>query len=241
MLERELDAVTGIGRIAFKDCVNAAVAGHGEQVGALALSLRKIMRKHINTPDQTKLTRQLNEEFSHLSASGKFATAVLGTYYGPAHSLILSNAGHPPPLWHSSSENQWRLLTPDVIEQVDEIPRDLANLPLGIIEPTAYEQFIVQVGVGDTVVFYTDSLIEAMDASGLQLGPEGLLDLAQEIGSSSPASLCDALLDRVGEFRHATEADDDVTLVVLQQNAGEPPPKSLGFWVDTLGRLVTGR
>ncbi len=220
----------------------ADVAGHGESVGDLALSLRKLLRKNINTPDQTRLTRQLNEEFSGISSAGKFATAVIGTYYGPTHSMILSNAGHPPPLWYSAAKGTWNLLTHDLAESDSSIrPKDLDNLPLGIIEPTEYRQFAVQIGLDDLIVFYTDSLIEAADANGRQLGPEGLIELARSLEMIEPADVCDTLLERVAAFRDASEADDDVTLLVLRHNAGTPASKSVGEWADALGRLITGR
>ncbi len=220
----------------------ADVAGHGESVGDLALSLRKLLRKNINTPDQTRLTRQLNEEFSGISSEGKFATAVIGTYYGPTQSMILSNAGHPPPLWYSAVDSTWKLLTPELAESNSSVrPKDLDNLPLGIIEPTEYHQFAVQIGIDDLIVFYTDSLIEAADADGRQLGPSGLLGLANALDAGEPAEVCDSLLARVGEFRDADVADDDVTLLVLRHNAGKPPSRSAGEWASTLGRLITGR
>ncbi len=95
--------------------------------------------------------------------------------------------------------------------------------------------------MGDAVVFYTDSLIEAMDEQGRQLGPEGLLKIAEQAESDSLSTFCNSLLARVATFRQATQADDDLTVVILRLNAGEPPSKSIGDWVDTLGRLITGR
>ncbi|MCA9626374.1 MAG: serine/threonine-protein phosphatase [Myxococcales bacterium] len=218
----------------------ADVSGHGEGVGDLALKLRKLLRKNINTPDQSRLTRQLNEEFSRLASSGRFATAVIATYYGPTNSLIVSNAGHPPPLWYSASRDEWSLLVPDAASAVVEVPGAIANLPLGIIEPTEYRQFTVQLGLGDVLMLYTDSLIESADSSGRQVGPQGLLELARSIGACEPSSLCDALLDRLTSYRGGADSDDDVTLMILRHNAGQAS-QSLGEWASTLGRLITGR
>lgn len=42
----------------------------------------------------------------------------------------------------------------------------MANLPLGIIEPTPYAQFAVPLQPDDLVVLYTDALIETRDPQG---------------------------------------------------------------------------
>lgn len=219
----------------------ADVSGHGEAVGELALTLRKMLRKNINTPDQTRLTRQLNAEFSKLSSEGKFATAVIGTYLGPTQSLLISNAGHPPPLRYSAKDQTWELLTADDAMDHKDALGEIANLPLGIIEPTEYRQFAVQLGLDDVVVFYTDSLIEATDADGRQLGPEGLLKLLSSLGPCESGTLCDTLLDRLKVYRGGIEANDDVTLLVLRHNAGKAPGKSTGEWINAIGRLITGQ
>jgi phosphoserine phosphatase RsbU/P len=219
----------------------ADVAGHGESVGDLALSLRKLMRKHINTPDQTKLTRQLNKEFAALKTSGRFATAVLATYYSPTHSLIVSNAGHPPPLWYSASRDRWQLLTPQTAgHKALDITDGLENLPLGIIEPTEYHQFAVPLELGDLVVLYTDSLIEAATPSGRQIGSEGLLDLVRTLRCNDSTALCSDLLSGLASYREHAPVNDDETVLVLRHNEGEPHRKSLNEWVGTIGRLMTG-
>ena len=88
----------------------ADIAGHGANVGALAGRLRKLMRKHINTLDQTRFARAINHEFSKLSKAGSFATALLTTYFAPTDHLIICNAGHPRPLIYRADSQTWALL-----------------------------------------------------------------------------------------------------------------------------------
>jgi hypothetical protein len=40
----------------------ADIAGHGESVDGFAIALRKLMRKYINTLDQTRFARAINRE-----------------------------------------------------------------------------------------------------------------------------------------------------------------------------------
>ena len=110
----------------------ADVSGHGDMVGEVAGHLRALMRKHINNLDQTRFVQALNREFSALAADGTFATALLTTYFAPTDHLITCNAGHPTPLLYRVREGRWHFLKHDMPDHVDR----LANLPLGVIDPT---------------------------------------------------------------------------------------------------------
>ena len=53
------------------------------------------------------------------------------------------------------------------VEPMDEtVDQFGGNIPLGIMDLANYDQFDVRLKVGDLVVCYTDSLLEARDASG---------------------------------------------------------------------------
>lgn len=228
----------------------ADVAGHGDVVADLAAALRRLMRKHINTLDQTRFARDLNREFAELSASGRFATALLTTYFAPTDQLILVNAGHPRPLWYDASAGQWHVLDEaqrdeldSGAEQADEADarywgKPVSNLPLGVIEPTEYVQFAVKLGPHDLVLAYTDSLVEARDPHGAMLGEAGLLAMVQTLDATRPATLAPALQLALTDYRGGQPPDDDQTLLLLHHNATEPPPLSMGQAVKSLAKMV---
>jgi sigma-B regulation protein RsbU (phosphoserine phosphatase) len=120
----------------------------------------------------------------------------------------------------------------------------LANLPLGIIDPTEYSQFAVPLAPGDCVLIYTDSLIEATSPAGEQLGESGLLRLATETGGrqpfaqSSPEMFCETLLSRLDAYRGGEPANDDVTMLLLQHNGANPAGQSVAQWTRTIGRML---
>ncbi len=90
---------------------------------------------------------------------------------------------------------------------------DVGNLPWGLDDQTPYQQFSVQLERGDLVLFYSDAMIEAADPAGRQLGEEGLLTLARDLGAEDPLRAGRALLDSVAGHRGGLEADDDLTIV----------------------------
>ena len=224
----------------------ADIAGHGESVDRLAIALRKLMRKHINTLDQTRFARSLNRELAALDQSGRFATAVLATYFAPTKHLILCNAGHGRPLWYSAKHDQWRYLD---LESAGDCPtlklsnaryhlERLANLPLGIVDPINYQQFAVELAHGDIVVLCTDAVTECSDDAGELLGETGLLALARQLGSDDRSRIGERLVDAIESRRNGRAAADDQTLIVLEHSDTGPPRPSLARTVRTLAKMI---
>src|SRR5687768_16715973 len=87
----------------------ADVSGHGQAVAQVAASLRTLMRRFVNFVDQGRLVRGLNTEFASLAEMGSFATAVVATYWAPTDDLVISNAGHPRPLWYRARARAWEV------------------------------------------------------------------------------------------------------------------------------------
>ena len=140
----------------------ADVSGHGAKVSQIATGLRSLMRKHVNQIDQTRFVRSMNQQFQTLASIGSFATAVVTTFFAPTNHLSLCNAGHPPPLIYRAATKIWDFLEHKPSTESSEP----GNVPLGILDLTEYDQFDVKLKVGDLVLCYTDSLIEARDANG---------------------------------------------------------------------------
>jgi len=191
----------------------ADVSGHGDDVSRLAARLRELMHKHVNAWDQSEFVRDLNESFRQEVTRGKFATAVLVGLHAPSGQLVLTNGGHPPPLWYHSQTRQWELLNSTCAACTDP----LLDLPLGIIPGTKYHQSLVQLEPGDLLILYSDGLAEAQNPAGVMLNERGLLKLAGRLPTDSAAAAGRALLAAVDSYRTDTPAQDDETVVALQR------------------------
>jgi phosphoserine phosphatase RsbU/P len=224
----------------------ADVAGHGESVDRLALVLRNLMRKYINTLDQTRFARALNRELTAADDSGRFATAILLTYFAPTRHLMMCNAGHGRPLWYSAKRQQWQFLDLELAGACPSLTMSkaryhferLANLPLGILDPIDYEQFAVELDLGDIVVLCTDAITESDDGTGQLLGEAGLLALVRELGSDNRIGLGERLVRAVDLRRVGKPAADDQTLIVLEHSETSPPGPSLARTVRTLSKMI---
>jgi sigma-B regulation protein RsbU (phosphoserine phosphatase) len=193
----------------------ADVAGHGASVRELASTLRGLMRRHVNQLNQTRFVRLLNAQFTELSESGIFATAVVTTFFAINNHLSLCNAGHPPPLLYTAATGKWAFL-----ERAHGEGPSSGGLPLGIEDVFDYTDFEVRLRKGDMVLCYTDSLIEAKFSDGELLGTEGLLALMQTLDAAKPetliASMLAAIILQTGD---AGLAADDITALLFRAKA----------------------
>jgi len=225
-------AMCGAGRIAR--FAVADVAGHGHLVADLGMSLKKLMRKHINVLNQTKLAQALNREYLQISKSRGFATALLATYFSPEDRLIICNIGHPEPLRYEAATGLWSILREEPAADAEQD----RNMPLGVLEPTVYSQFTVTLMPGDLVLIHSDWLTEARDNTGDELGVEGLLALLKECDAGRPADLIHSILDAVETHRGTKESEDDQTLILLHHNGSKPPRQSLGEKARTMMKML---
>lgn len=190
----------------------ADVTGHGLAVQETAIGLRTLMRKYVNFIDQTRFVQSMNSQFSALSQNGTFATAVVTTFFAPTNRLSLCNAGHPPPLLYWGAKKKWSYL--EQVESAD--PESASNLPLGVIDIADYEQFEVDLKVGDLVLCYTDSLCESYAADGTMLGQAGLLAAIAEVPVNDPGTYVPRLLAHIGSLRDGNLQNDDVTTLLFR-------------------------
>ncbi len=221
--------------------VLADVAGHGKIVAATAAGLRDLMRRSINTPDQSRFAKALNKQFTR--ESGRSATAVLVSYFAPTDHAIICNAGHPRPLHYSVSRGAWRFLDADVpdalgAERSGEV--GASNLPLGVIDPTAYEQFAIRLDRGDLLLLYSDAFLEARGGDGKPWGEEGLLNVTRTATQSGidASRLREQVLAEIARRTGEDSLDDDATMIVLHHNASDPPEQSLGERIVVLGKML---
>jgi sigma-B regulation protein RsbU (phosphoserine phosphatase) len=127
--------------------------------------------------------------------------AVLDTENGR---LVYANAGHNPPLWLQAATGNIQTL-------------NAPGIALGIFGDIELEEREIQVAPGDLLVFYTDGVTEARDASRDLFGEERLQATVAANAGASAQEVLDAILDAVREFAGDVEQSDDLTLFVIRR------------------------
>jgi hypothetical protein len=210
----------------------ADVSGHGAAVSEMGIKLRTLMRRYVNYRNQRNFVRQLNEQFTTVSDSATFATALAFTFYAPTRELTLSNAGHPPPLIYRVAEKRWHY--------IDRALGAAGDIPWGIDEVTDYSQASLRMNPGDLVLCYTDFLPEARKPDGAFLGQQGLLALVSALDVSTPSQLIPSLLQAVASAGYAT--DDDVTAMLFRATGKArhaPVIRMVGGYLSTTWAMLT--
>jgi sigma-B regulation protein RsbU (phosphoserine phosphatase) len=185
----------------------ADVSGHGLpaalQVRDVYMGLRMGMARDFKI---VRTVERMNEIIHRSTLTSRFVSL----FYGELEAngvFIYVNAGHPPP-FHLSAAGEVRRL-------------EEGGAVLGPLAGATYERGFVRLRPGDTIVLYTDGLIEASPGPGPggepnEYGLERLIALARAHGSHPAKTLVDAMLADVERFGGDAPAQDDRTVVVVR-------------------------
>ena len=193
------------------------VAGRGILAAAVMGQLRSSLRAYLlDGLEPSDALARLNGFMLSQERHG-FATVGVGLFDVGSGVLKYASAGHLPPLVLDGVVDG-RLLSV------------ASSLPVGVLPDAVYEQSEARLTAGDTLVLYTDGLIESRQR-GLDAGFAQLLATARS-ANADPDLLRAALLAGMNVAR----SDDDVTLLVMRyaHDDGDRTPSARGS-VGTLG------
>ena len=124
--------------------------------------------------------------------------AILDTANGK---LIYANAGHDLPYLKHNGRASELVAT---------------GMPLGLMPDMSYEEKEATLAPGDSILFYSDGLVEAHNSKRDMFGFPRLMTLVEEHPDSTP--VIDYLLSKLDGFTGSGwEQEDDVTMVSLQR------------------------
>jgi serine phosphatase RsbU (regulator of sigma subunit) len=89
-------------------------------------------------------------------------------------------------------------------------------LPLGMLADAEYGQIEIDLAPGDTLLFYTDGIVEAHDQCRQLFGFDRLEALFAQWGYLPLDDLIARILADVHHFAEGTPTHDDMTLVVVR-------------------------
>lgn len=182
------------GRLAV---VLADIAGKGMGAALLMSSTRTVLRlvAESGAPPGEVLSR-VNSILLKDFPAAKFVTMVYGILDPAARRIVFANAGHPHPL---------------LVDSRGAHPLETdAGLPLGIREG-AFAERVVEMHAGDRLLFYSDGVPEAMNASSEQYG-----DARLRAHVGAPSVSVAGLLEDVRSFTAGQPASDDCTVVLMR-------------------------
>lgn len=180
------------------------VQGKGLEAALYALLVSGLMRGlHKTGTDPAYLVATLNRRLCYRPVPGKFCCLSYALFDLQQRQLRLANAGLPFPL----------LVRDRTVTSIE-----LAGFPIGMFDPSEYEQVAINLEPGDHLLFYTDGLPDSLDAlSGIQgAGADQVAEIFSTDSHRSTSELADRLLAPLRSRRTARRPlADDTTFVLL--------------------------
>lgn len=195
------------------------VQGHGLDAVGTASMLLSVFHEAILDEEELggiawRLERRILGDAVHGYVPELFASVLLAEFADDSNELRLLSCGHPSPL----------LLRSERVEEVDLKPAPVLGLRLSApVKPG--ESTTVAFGAEDTLLAYSDGLVEARDADGNYYPLADHLDGL--VVPASPRRLVEFVWDDAARF--ASKMDDDVSILAIKRVArsarGEAPPE----------------
>ena len=180
--------------------VVADVSGKGIPGALVVSNMQATLRAFLEYSDELlPVVSKLNETIIRQTTADRFITFFIGIYDHKKSSFTYINAGHNPPLLVSKKGEIQELKTGGIF--------------IGFM-PWEYEIEEISFNKGDTLVMYTDGLVEAMDSEEEEFQMTGLKNTIKESLSMNSDQLKEKIIDRVHDHIGAVPLTDDFTLLI---------------------------
>jgi serine phosphatase RsbU (regulator of sigma subunit) len=193
----------GPGRLGL---VLADISGKGIGAALLMASLQASLRgEYSRAPDDLPhVLHSLNRSFFDSTAPNLYATLFFATYDEPSRRRCYANCGHVPPI---------------VVAGNGAIERLLPTGPvIGLFEEWSCTTGEITLHPGDTLVIFSDGVVEAFNAAGEEFGEERLTELLRVQAGRSAALLIDDVVSAVRSHSGQVQSDDVTLLVARARN-----------------------
>jgi len=183
--------------------VIADVSGHGVGPALVTAMFKSAFVGHCKTiRSPAALMRALNADLNEFLTTGHYVTAFAAFIDLNTLEMRFSSAGHP---------NQLLVRAEGGAEELSTM-----GFLLGMIEGIDYEEKTVSLAPGDTIVLFTDGVLEAADSRGRLFQREGILRSMEARPGASPGELSAGLFSDLLAWTEGSDATDDVTILMTQ-------------------------
>jgi serine phosphatase RsbU (regulator of sigma subunit) len=180
------------------------VTGHGVASAMITAAAKGVATTVMGQDGPFELKKLFNamNEGVLATAKGHFAMTCFASVYDPkTHTLTYTNAGHNFPYLYDSKNEKLVALA-------------LCSSRLGDRTDGAFKLLGLQVKPGDTLIWYTDGLVECEDPHGEEFGERRFQATIREHAHLPPEEAIDKIVQRTDRFYGGTPQKDDITLVV---------------------------
>jgi sigma-B regulation protein RsbU (phosphoserine phosphatase) len=182
------------------------IAGKGIAAGMWFTHLAGLLQSY-GRPDSdpSRIATEINRHLCYLRPVAPFVTAFLALIDCDLGKLTYCNAGHFLPILLRADGRTCLL--------------DTGGPLLGAIEGAEYQSGELILEPGDTLVAYSDGVLECRNSSDEEFGVDRLMTTLRQVEQRSAHDTLMMLLAAVQDFANGHPLCDDVSLTVIQRDA----------------------
>ena len=185
------------------------IAGKGVAAGMWFTHLAGLLQSYGRPDfDPTRIATEINRHLCYLRPVAPFVTAFIAQIDCEVGTLTYCNAGHFPPILLRANGQT------DLLEQGGPL--------LGALEGAEFRSGELMLEPGDTLVAYSDGVLECRNTEGEEFGLERLMASLPHAKQQSASATLMMLLAAVQDFANGSPLLDDVSLTLIQRDQEEP-------------------
>jgi len=179
------------------------ISGKGIPGAMLMSNLQAPLRASVwQFHEPADVMNRINNQIANTTSSEKFATFFYGILNSRKLTFTFTNAGHNYPIIKKRNGQYYNLTD--------------GGLVIGVKPDFEYSQTKMNLSPGDTMVFYTDGITEALNPQIEEFGEQKLLDIIINYPYRSAEELRNHIYEEMIRFTKGESQYDDLTLIVLQ-------------------------
>ena len=191
------------------------VAGHGVPAALLSFTLQRLLSSGGlqvgGRPDDAEgtawnpaaIVTELNTRFQ-ADEDATYFTMIFGVVDEMTGKVVLSQAGHPPPLHLRRAD--------ETIMTIGE-----GGPVVGLFVDAEYENIELMLEPGDRLILYSDGIVECADPEGRMFSEEQFMVFSAEATTLPLSPAVQALGDHLRAWRGSDRFEDDVSLLVIEK------------------------
>lgn len=186
----------------------ADASGHGPAAAVMAAMTHAVFHSADCVDlEPAAMAGRINGYLARWQTTGDFVTAITAILDPVTGDFRYVRCGHPPALLRVAD-----VTDEPRIKRLDSV----GGPPLGILETLEFEAAEIVIEPDETLVLFTDGILEARAPDGSMLGDEGIEAAMMQCPGDARCTL-DRIEGAVHEFEGDRPREDDQTLVVLHR------------------------
>jgi phosphoserine phosphatase RsbU/P len=180
------------------------VCGHGVPAALISAMAKVSFARHIvsaGSPDL--ILQQVNNELVSFMPNERFLTAFLGILDTSKRQFVYARAGHPPAVLLRQASRSVEYLT-------------CKGAFIGLYPDARYDNGLVELDPGDSLLLYTDGLIESLSENGGRFGKDRLEKALLLSVDSDPSDMTTTIISEWNLFVGNQPQSDDVTFLIAR-------------------------